>query len=162
VDENESDAGYNTPYIPTRAESRGSYHSDQDSSSDNSRGSGSKDRRGKKKKSGHVKAAEISQAVNTAFQENMSSFRQDIESEFSSIRQEIEKLDDGETLQDMANSIRKLVTAGKENLACFDSISQLARNSSENVTTVAEISACQSKQNVKIDTNNSALLKLKH
>ena len=116
----------------------------------------------KKKKSGYVKAAEISQAVNTAFQENMSSFRQDIESEISSIRQEIGKLDDVETLQDVADSVRKLVTAGKENLACFDKISQLAKNSSENVTTVANISACQSKQNVKIDTNNSSLLKLKH
>ena len=68
----------------------------------------------KEKRKSYVKTAEISRAVNEAFQENMSSFKQDIETELNNMRHEMVKLDSGQVMQEVANGIQKLVTAGKE------------------------------------------------
>ena len=158
----ESKAYGNTYTIPDRAGSTRSSSSNQDSSSDDSYGSGSGDRKKKKQKKSYTKAAEISQAVNEAFQENMSSFKQDFEAKLSSMKNEIEKLDNGRIMQGIADDIQKLSTAEKENLACFNKISQLAKISSESAVTISNISACQKKQNSIIDTNSTTLVELKH
>ena len=98
-------------------------------------------------------------AVKTAFQENMSPFRQEIESKLNYLKREILERDESKTLHDVADNVQKLVTA---NLACSDKVSQTVKNKSENVTTVTGISTCQIKQGVKFDTINSALQRIKH
>ena len=72
-----------------------SYPSSQEDSSDEPARDGSANRQ-----DNSFDASEISRVVNVAFQENMGSFRQDIESELCSIRHEIEMQGKGDTLHD--------------------------------------------------------------
>ena len=62
----------------------------------------------------------ISQAVSTAFQENMSPLRQNIEAKLNSFRRETLGRDEHRTMHDMADNVQKLATASS---ACSNRMS---------------------------------------
>ena len=101
----------------------------------------------------------ISQAVSTAFQENMSPLRQDVEAKLNFLRHKILGRDETRTTHDMADNVQKLATA---NSACSNKISQIVKNNSENGTTITRTSTCQTEHSIKFGTLNSAILRIKH
>ena len=97
----------------------------------------------------------VSQAVSTAFQENMRPLRKDIEDKLNFFRREILGQDENGTLHNVADNVKKLATASS---TCSDKMSQIVKNSSENGTTMNRISTYQTEHSVKFDTLNSAIL----
>ena len=158
--------------------------SSQDSSSESAPSSRASSRRRRKQRRNDTEATDISEAVDAAFHRNMSSFRLDFEaelgsmnSEISTVKEEVKKLDNGvnnvstnmvksayqqdEIMQEISNDIRKLSTVKNGNLADFDKIPQLVKDSSEYAAILSNVAACQKKQNSVIDTNSSSLIELK-
>lgn len=159
--------------------------SNQDSSSELVVSSRSGSRRRRRQKRNRTSASDVTEVVEAAIKKNMNSFKLDFEnelgiinSEMSTLRNEMEKLDSGindisvnvirsthrhdEVMQEVSNDIRKLSTVKKDGLADLEKIPQLITDSSKYADILSSMAACQKKQNSVIDTNSSSLIELKN
>ena len=88
---------------------------------------------------GGLSSNQVSEAVSSAFQENIHPLKQNIEEKFNLLTREV-------------------TTASS---ACSNKVSQVIRNNSEIGTTITKMSACQMEQSVKFDVMDAALVRIK-
>ena len=82
----------------------------------------------------------------------------EIEDKLNSFKMEILGRIENGPVRDITDNVKKLATASS---ACSDKISRVTKISSENGAAIAGVSACQTKQDIKFEALDSAIIKMK-